>query len=305
MKNKNFPASQKFIVRTILLVLVFLFSIGVGSGSVVTAGASLDQDACGQLLADAEAQFRSTLAADGSVPASPEAKAAAQEYIRVSKLCYEEMEAQSATAAQGEDPVFIDEGGLLLEDQTSPSFVFPGNKWGSSPAGSSGGTVTYSFMGNGISFAAENGGNSVGLGSLPGFQACFVTEIQNAFAAWQAVANIRFVQVNDNGAAFNASGASGDIRIGAHYFDGPSGTLAHAYYPPPNGNSAAGDIHFDSSENWTCNSSGMDIGIVALHEIGHALGLAHENTSTVTVMDPYYNTSLASLQADDINGPRP
>ncbi|HJS17586.1 MAG TPA: matrixin family metalloprotease, partial [Anaerolineales bacterium] len=301
MKNKLYPKPPNFWVKTILLVSVFLFSMGFGSGSVVSAGTSLDQQACGQMLADAEARFLSTLAADGSVPASPETQAAAQEYIRVSKLCYEEIEAQGSTA-QGENPEFIDEGGLLLEDTSSAGFVFPGNKWGTAQAGSSGGTVTYSFMGTGISFAAENAGSSVAFSSLPGFQACFITEIQNAFAAWQAVANIQFVQVNDNGAAFNANGASGDIRIGAHHFDGPSGTLAHAYYPPPNGATAAGDMHFDSSEYWTCNTSGMDIGIVALHEIGHSLGLAHENTSNITVMDPYYNTSLISLQSDDING---
>ncbi len=157
-------------------------------------------------------------------------------------------------------------------------------------------------MGNGIDLSAEGSGSSVAITSLPGFQPCFITDIQNAFAAWQAVASIRFVEVLDNGAPFNASGAVGDIRIGAHAFDGPSGILAHAYFPPPNGVSAAGDLHFDSAENWKCNTSGIDIGIVALHEIGHSLGLNHENTSTTAVMDPVYNASLMGLQADDING---
>jgi hypothetical protein len=138
--------------------------------------------------------------------------------------------------------------------------------------------------------------------SLPGFQPCFITEIQTAFAAWQAVANIQFVQVNDNGAAFDDAGAAGDIRIGAHVFDGPSGILAHAYYPPSNGTSAAGDLHFDSQETWSCDNNGINIGVVALHEIGHSLGLAHESTGKVAVMDPYYNPNLYGLQADDING---
>jgi hypothetical protein len=43
---------------------------------------------------------------------------------------------------------------------------------------------------------------------------------------------------------------AGDIRIGAHRFDGASKTLAHTYYPPPNGGTAAGDAHFDDAENW-------------------------------------------------------
>ena len=260
------------------------------------AQSSASPDACGQLLSDAEARFLATLPADGSIPASPETKAAAQEYIRVSKLCYDFIEAQNSSGTlQDGTPAFIDEGGMLLGSPSSGDFVLTGGKWGPSGQGNSGGTVTYSFMGNGISFSDEGYGASVALSSLPGFDACFVTDIQNAFAAWQAVSNVQFVQVSDNGAAFNASDAAGDIRISAHAFDGQSGTLAHAYFPPPNGTSAAGDMHFDSSENWKCNTSGIDIGIVALHEIGHTLGLNHENTGTVAVMDPYYNPGLAGL----------
>jgi hypothetical protein len=279
-----------------LLLAVSFFNFG--TGSVEAASTS----ACGQILANAEAAFQATLASDGSVPASPEAKAAAQEYIRVSKLCYEELESSSAGALQGETPTKIDDGGIRLENSSSAEFALNGTKWGSAAQGTPGGTITYSFMGNGISFSGEGFGNSVALTSLPNFQPCFITKIQNAFATWQVVANINFVQVTDNGAPFDSANAVGDIRIGVHAFDGPSGLLAHAYYPPPNGTSAAGDIHFDSAENWSCNTSGTDIGIVALHEIGHSLGLGHENTTTVAVMDPIYNSSITTLQADDING---
>jgi hypothetical protein len=305
MKYFSLITKTNLIARSMLILAIFSLSLGAGSAYAATETPAAP-GSCGQMLANAEARFLSTLASDGSVPANEETRAAAQEYIRVSKLCYEEIEAQNpAGALQGEIPTFIDDGGVLIGSESSAEFNLDGRKWGSSTPGTSGGIVTYSFMGNGLNLSAEPNssgiGSSVAMSSLPGFQACFITDIQNAFAAWQAVASIQFVQVNDSGSAFNASGATGDIRIGAHTFDGPSGVLAHAYYPPPNGTSAAGDMHFDRQENWTCNTSGIDIGVVALHEIGHSLGLNHED-ATSAAMNPYYNPGLAGLQSDDING---
>lgn len=46
------------------------------------------------------------------------------------------------------------------------------------------------------------------------------------------------------------------IRIGAHRFDGSGKVLAHTYYPPPNGSTAAGDSHYDSGEDWVLTGSG-------------------------------------------------
>ncbi len=302
MKSTVFAKLANFFV-TMIMVLGMLLIPATGGMGTAYASPSSAPDNCGQLLADAEAQFLSTLAPDGSVPVTPETQAAALDYIRVSKLCYEEIKNQnSVSTLQAETPSFIDDGGVTLEGASSSEFVLTNKKWGSGSQGTAGGTVTYSFMGNGLSMNGEGYGNSVAITSLPGFKPCFLTEIQTAFAAWQAVSNIKFVQVSDSGSAFDAPGAVGDIRIGAHAFDGVSGTLAHAYYPPPNGYSAAGDVHFDSAENWSCDTLGTNIGIVAMHEIGHSLGLAHEETTTVALMDPYYNKTLTSLQSDDIQG---
>src|ERR1700742_5210035 len=104
-------------------------------------------------------------------------------------------------------------------------------KWGP-PVFGTGATVTWSLMGSGLSIADEGGspGPSVDLASF--MPAGFMTEITNAFNAWSAVANITFVQVPDSGLAYNAPGATGDIRIGGHLFDGAFGVLAHGYYPP-------------------------------------------------------------------------
>jgi hypothetical protein len=82
-------------------------------------------------------------------------------------------------------------------------------------------------------------------------------------------------------------------------------TLAHAFYPPFSFSPAAisGDLHFDVDEPWSCTSGSnrVDIGVVALHEVGHTIGLGHENQA-FAVMGPYYNPFLTSLKPDDIAG---
>jgi len=232
---------------------------------------------------------------------------ASLDYVTRAEICYQGL--YGATTS----PTTIDTDGLWFGPSGTQPFATGGTKWGAgSPYTSgtnvagpriAGGTVTYSYMTNGLSIASEGSDASVAVTSLPTYTSCFLTEISNAFAAWSSVANIQFVQVSDNGAAFNASGASGDIRIAAHTFDGPSNVLAHTYYPPPNGLTAAGDMHFDRQENWTCTpgGGGIDIGIVATHELGHAIGLNHELTLTA-IMNPYYNSAVPVPAADDITG---
>ena len=179
-------------------------------------------------------------------------------------------------------------------------------KWGGSTFGT-GATVTYSFMADGVSCAAEFLGCTITsfatlFSSVSGWQ----TAVTNSFAAWSSVANLTFSLVADDGAAFNAATVSGDIRLGAHTFDGPGGNLAHGFYPPANGVgdiSAAGDIHFDSSETWKVGfgGSGFDIFQVLTHELGHALGLNH-TAVTASLMNPFYSEAFTGPQADDIAG---
>ena len=208
------------------------------------------------------------------------------------------------------EPVRIDDGALIPVLLVGPlNFtLFPNeNKWGASAVlGTSGGTVSYSFMDNGVGIydggAPDTNSN---ITSLANYQACFKAEIIAAFAAWSAVSDIDFVEVADNGLPTNNPGAGGLIRIGAHAFDGSSGTLAHAWAPLlkslhylyPD----AGDLHFDTAESWTCDVSGIDIGVVTLHEIGHSIGLAH-STIFGAIMYPYYNPGLTVLQPDDVEG---
>jgi hypothetical protein len=100
-----------------------------------------------------------------------------------------------------------------------------------------GATVTWSLMDTGIGLDA---GVSSALGVF--MPVGFETEIALAFDAWSTVADITFIEVADFGEDFNAPQLSGDLRLAGHIFDGPNGFLAHGFFPPVNGDSAAGDI---------------------------------------------------------------
>uniref|UniRef100_A0A3B4A0V6 Peptidase metallopeptidase domain-containing protein n=1 Tax=Periophthalmus magnuspinnatus TaxID=409849 RepID=A0A3B4A0V6_9GOBI len=84
-------------------------------------------------------------------------------------------------------------------------------------------------------------------------------------------------------------------------FDGPNGTLAHAFSP---GEGHGGDTHFDADESWTLTSSGANLFLVAAHEFGHALGLAHSQVQSALMFPTYQyvNTEGFTLPEDDRQG---
>ncbi len=146
--------------------------------------------------------------------------------------------------------------------------------------------------------------------------------IAGALNTWASVTPLTFTKVPDCGKPFNARDCdTPDIRIqfggGDHgggpddpNFDGVSGTAAHGFYPPPNGLSAAGDLHLDEAERWSTSGSGVDLQSIALHELGHSLGLTHATavqcpnavSSTRPIMCGTIIGTDRSLAQDDING---
>jgi len=127
-------------------------------------------------------------------------------------------------------------------------------------------------------------------------------EIQRALSAWASHVNVQFSPSAISSATRSiyiefASGAHGD----SYPFQANGGMFAHTFYPVPiNAETIAGDMHFNADEAWAVGNTGskVDVYTVALHEIGHALGLSHSDNPD-DVMYPYYHYGQ-TLSANDI-----
>ncbi|XP_048036888.1 collagenase 3-like [Megalobrama amblycephala] len=126
--------------------------------------------------------------------------------------------------------------------------------------------------------------------------------IKRALQVWADVTPLRFTRIYSGTADIMISFATQD-HGDAYPFDGPGGTLAHAFAPSPG---IGGDAHFDDDEFFTFRSSrgSYILFLVAAHEFGHSLGLSHSNVSG-SLMSPTYDFTdpdRFSLHSDDIRG---
>ena len=123
--------------------------------------------------------------------------------------------------------------------------------------------------------------------------------IRAAFDAWRSVSSLTFTEVESNG-DFKIRWGVGEHGDNAP-FDGPSQVLAHCFFPKTG---MDGQLCFDDSELWNNNaneaSGEIDIRIVAVHEIGHGLGIRHSQIHD-SIMAPFYNPNLGNLRPDDIS----
>ncbi|KAK4875143.1 hypothetical protein RN001_011565 [Aquatica leii] len=123
-------------------------------------------------------------------------------------------------------------------------------------------------------------------------------DVKFALGLWGASGGLTFSIANSN--ADILLDFVTKVHNDPYPFDGPSGVLAHAFYPPT---SYSGDVHFDEEENWkimTAPSTGIDFFSVAVHELGHSLGLDHSTVASAVMYPTYqYIPKSRGLDNDD------
>ena len=133
-----------------------------------------------------------------------------------------------------------------------------------------------------------------------------LTEVKKAcslaFGEWARFSDFRFEFTYYDGYADLILGFHRGEHGDGHAFDGPGGALAHAFAP------TNGRLHFDADEIWSdssyrVRSNQVDLVGIAMHEIGHLLGLDHSRDE-LAIMFPSIPRGQfkRSLSSDDRDG---
>jgi serralysin len=206
----------------------------------------------------------------------------------------------------------------MLRASIAEAYV-PDDRWAVTASGATGGTgtpvtLTWSFAPDGTQIPSEGASNfisyfdglfNVTSGGSDLTQRPWFSLFEDSFDRWSEVGGITFkYEPNDSGSILNTSagvvGVRGDVRIGGAFVDGANGTLAYTWLPD------SGDMVIDTGETgFYSNSSNnyRSLRNTVMHELGHAFGLLHIESSTdALLMEPFINSSFDGPQLDDIRG---
>lgn len=177
---------------------------------------------------------------------------------------------RSGASPNGKPSLTVDQAGKWLTESAETrvmSDIRGDGGW--APMGQAA-AVTYGFRASDPSYAPDDAG---GFGRFTSQQ---ITLAEQALQGWSDVANITFRRIGSGTSGEGAYTDNATILLG-NYTTGVNGASAFAYFPGSTTASArAGDVWINSSIGYNANPvAGAYGNQVLLHEIGHAMGLAH------------------------------
>lgn len=130
------------------------------------------------------------------------------------------------------------------------------------------------------------------------FPSYFEEPVNQALKDWALYSPFEFTEVDHD--------AEADIRISfelgdhgdGHPFINGSGVLAHAFAPEN------GRLHFNSMMSWSNGAvdETFDVRSVAMHELGHNLGLGHSTSKQAIMFPTIPPATVKEINFDDIDG---
>ena len=154
-------------------------------------------------------------------------------------------------------------------------------------------TVTYAFRETAPATLPSD------IGGFSQFNAAQILQAEKALQAWSDVANITFVRVGEGTSGPQAYSNNASILF-ANFSTGSEGSAGFAYYPGnPAASSRSGDVWIKSTASYNTNPTGSNYGgMVLVHELGHAIGIAHPSEYNASADDTLTYAANATYYQD-------